>query len=52
MVELDARYPGYGLAKHKGYPTKEHIEALEKLGVTKIHRRSFGPVKRVLGLTA
>ncbi len=50
MVELDRRYPGYGLAKHKGYPTKAHIEALQKLGVSDIHRRSFGPVKRVLGV--
>jgi len=49
MVELDARYPGYGLAKHKGYPTKVHIEALRQLGVTEIHRRSFGPVQRLLG---
>jgi len=48
MVELDARYPGYGLASHKGYPTKLHIEALKELGVTPIHRRSFGPVKQVL----
>ena len=49
MAELDNRYPGYGLAKHKGYPTKVHIEALKALGVTEIHRRSFGPVKRLLG---
>ena len=49
MVELDVRYPGYGLAKHKGYPTKQHIEALQQLGVTEIHRRSFGPVQRLLG---
>ncbi|MEN8167502.1 MAG: ribonuclease HII [Pseudomonadota bacterium] len=48
MVELDAVHPGYGLAKHKGYPTKQHIEALRTLGVTSIHRRSFGPVKRLL----
>lgn len=48
MVELDARYPGYGLAKHKGYPTKDHVEALQQLGVTEIHRRSFGPVKKVM----
>ena len=48
MVELDARYPGYGLAKHKGYPTKLHLEALQQLGVTEIHRRSFGPVQRLL----
>jgi ribonuclease HII len=45
MVALDALYPGYGLAKHKGYPTKLHIEALRLLGATPIHRRSFGPVR-------
>ena len=48
MVELDKRYPGYGLAQHKGYPSKAHIEALEELGVTEIHRCSFGPVRRLL----
>jgi len=48
MVDMDSVYPGYGLAKHKGYPTKAHMEALKLLGVTEIHRRSFGPVKRVL----
>lgn len=48
MVEMDRRYPGYGLAKHKGYPTKMHLEALDKLGITPIHRRSFGPVKKRL----
>ncbi len=48
MVELDAAYPGYGLAGHKGYPTKAHIEALWELGVTPIHRRSFAPVRKVL----
>lgn len=41
MVELDSVYPGYGLAKHKGYPTAEHVAALAKLGPTPIHRRSF-----------
>ena len=50
MIEMDAIYPGYGLAKHKGYPTKVHIEALQQLGVTDIHRRSFGPVRKVLEL--
>lgn len=50
MRELDARYPGYGLAKHKGYPVAEHLRALGELGVTPIHRRSFAPVKQVLGL--
>jgi len=48
LVELDKLFPGYGLAKHKGYPTKEHIAALQTLGVTEIHRRSFGPVKKIL----
>lgn len=49
MIELDARFPGYGLAKHKGYPTKLHLDALRQLGVSEIHRRSFGPVQRLLG---
>lgn len=49
MVELDARYPGYGLAGHKGYPTKAHVLALETLGVTEIHRRSFAPVAKAIG---
>ncbi len=48
MIEMDKIYPGYGLAKHKGYPTKMHMEALQQLGVTEIHRRSFGPVRRVI----
>lgn len=48
MRALDAAYPGYGLAGHKGYPTKAHIAALQKFGVTPIHRRSFAPVRRLL----
>ena len=48
MVELDAIYPGYGLAGHKGYPTKAHRDALIELGVTSIHRRSFAPVRRAI----
>lgn len=48
MMLLDETYPGYGLAKHKGYGTKAHIEALERLGPTPIHRESFGPVKRLI----
>jgi ribonuclease HII len=48
MVDLDKQYPGYGLAGHKGYPTKSHIEAIAVLGVTPIHRRSFGPVRRII----
>ncbi|MGD8912474.1 MAG: ribonuclease HII [Candidatus Thiodiazotropha sp.] len=49
MIDLDDRYPGYGLARHKGYPTKQHLEGLQALGVSPIHRRSFAPVKRLLG---
>ncbi|MET0379527.1 MAG: ribonuclease HII [Spongiibacteraceae bacterium] len=49
MVAFDAIYPGYGLAAHKGYPTAVHIEALSRLGVTPIHRRSFGPVQKLCG---
>ena len=48
MVELDALHPGYGFARHKGYPTAEHLAALERLGPTPLHRRSFAPVRRVL----
>ena len=48
MLSLDLQYPGYGLARHKGYPSKAHIEALENLGVTPIHRRSYAPVRRVM----
>ena len=48
MVELDREYPGYGFASHKGYPTKTHLAALMRLGISPIHRRSFGPVKRLL----
>jgi len=48
MIELDSQYPGYGLAQHKGYPTRNHLQALEKLGVTTIHRLSFAPVKRLI----
>ncbi len=48
MVEMDKIYPGYGLAQHKGYPTKQHLAALQALGPSPIHRRSFGPVKKLL----
>ncbi len=48
MIELDQQYPEYGFATHKGYPTKKHREALEKYGITPIHRRSFAPVKKLL----
>jgi ribonuclease HII len=50
MVALDRVYPGYGLARHKGYPSRQHVEALQALGVTPIHRRSYAPVRRALGL--
>ncbi len=45
MVAMEDVYPGYGFAGHKGYPTKVHMAALEQLGPTPIHRRSFGPVR-------
>jgi ribonuclease HII len=48
LVELDAIYPGYGFARHKGYPTVLHLKALRDLGVTPVHRRSFSPVKNLL----
>lgn len=50
MRELDRRFPGYGLASHKGYPTPEHCRALKELGALPIHRRSFSRVREVLGL--
>lgn len=50
MVEADTSYPGYGLAQHKGYPTAVHLDAIKKLGITPIHRRSFKPVRDVLNL--
>ncbi len=48
LVALNDQYPGYGFEKHKGYPTREHLQALEALGPTPSHRTSFGPVKRLL----
>lgn len=50
MVELDQRFPAYGFAQHKGYPTAFHLEKLAALGATEFHRRSFAPVRRALGL--
>ena len=46
-LRLERLYPGYGFAKHKGYPTKAHFEALAKLGPCPEHRRSFGPVSQL-----
>ncbi len=48
MVVLDKLYPGYGLAKHKGYPTKAHLDALSKNGPNELYRRSFRPVSDLL----
>ena len=48
MCELDTIHPGYGFARHKGYPTAEHFEALFRLGPCNEHRRSFEPVRRAL----
>ncbi|HCL60231.1 MAG TPA: ribonuclease HII [Acinetobacter sp.] len=48
MVEMDQKYPQFGFAQHKGYPTKAHFEAIALHGVIDEHRRSFGPVKKVL----
>ena len=48
MVELDKLYPQYGLAKHKGYPTKDHLNAIEQHGVNHLYRKSFAPIKRLL----
>jgi len=47
MLEMDARFPGYGFGQHMGYGTAAHLEALERLGPCEIHRRSFAPVRRV-----
>ena len=48
LLELDRQYPGYGFARHKGYPTPTHLAALRELGATAVHRRSFAPVKAIL----
>ena len=45
MYNLDAKHPGYGFAKHKGYPVPEHLAGLKALGACSIHRTSFGPVR-------
>jgi ribonuclease HII len=48
MIGLEERFPGYGFARHKGYPTPEHLAALRALGPCEIHRRSFGPVRAAI----
>ncbi|MBV5308840.1 ribonuclease HII [Chromatium okenii] len=50
MIALDAEYPGYGFAQHKGYPTRTHLAALQTLGVCPHHRRSFAPVRALIGI--
>lgn len=48
MYELDEKYPMYGFGSHKGYPTKKHIEALEKYGLIEGYRKTYGPVKKIM----
>lgn len=48
MDEMDRRFPGYGLKSHKGYATRAHVEALQKLGPSPIHRKTFSPVAELL----
>ena len=49
LYELDKQYPMYGFAQHKGYPTKAHMALLQEHGVSPVHRRSYAPVKKLLG---
>lgn len=48
LIALDGLHPQYGFARHKGYPTAEHLAAIQRHGVLEVHRRSFGPVKQAL----
>lgn len=48
MYELDQKYPEYGFGKHKGYPTKAHLEAINKYGLIEGYRKTYGPVKKIL----
>ena len=48
MDEMDLKYPNYGFKRHKGYPTKDHIEAIKKWGICEIHRKTFKPIKTML----
>lgn len=49
MLRLHDQYPHYGFDRHKGYPTRAHLEALRRHGICDVHRKSFGPVKRLIG---
>ena len=48
MIELDKKYPMYGYKQHKGYPTKKHIEAINKYGLIEGYRKTYGPVKKII----
>ncbi len=48
MVEMDKLFPQYGFKKHKGYPTKEHIEAIKTYGILPIHRKTYEPIKSMI----
>ncbi len=52
MVDLDKKYPGYGLAGHKGYITKSHTDAIKELGVLPIHRKSFANISEIINSKA
>lgn len=48
MIALDQLYPQYGLARHKGYPTKAHLAAIEKHGINHLYRKSYAPIKKLM----
>ena len=48
MIQLDQKYPQYNLKKHKGYPTKEHLQLVKQYGINKIYRSSFKPIKELI----
>jgi ribonuclease HII len=50
VIEMDKEFPGYGFAGHKGYGTEEHINCLRKKGPCKLHRKSFSPVREMVGI--
>jgi ribonuclease HII len=50
MIEIDKVYPAYQFKKHKGYPTKLHIEMIKSKGLCEYHRKSFSPIKEMLAL--
>ena len=50
LLELDKKYPEYGFSSHKGYPTKKHLEAIEKYGIFDEYRKTYGPVKKIIDL--